>query len=192
VFGNPDHVNTMIGNARRYKALVLDLRGNGGGAIAALRQLVSHCFDREVHVATVQQRHNSERHIAKPKRNGFRGQLIVLVDSRSASAAEVFARIVQLEKRGRVIGDRTAGAVMTARIMPHKVGVVGYFYATSVTIGDVRMSDGASLEKTGVEPDEIVLPSPADLAAGRDPALAQAIATAGGTITPAEAGRLFK
>jgi C-terminal processing protease CtpA/Prc len=54
------------------------------------------------------------------------------------------------------------------------------------------MSDGASLEKTGVDPDEIVLPTPADLAAGRDPALAQAIAAAGGAITPAEAGRLFK
>jgi C-terminal processing protease CtpA/Prc len=192
VFGNPDHVNAMIGNARDYKALILDLRGNGGGAIAALRELVSRCFDHEVHVATVQQRHKRERHVAKAKRNGFRGQLIVLVDSRSASAAEVFARIVQLEKRGRVIGDRTAGAVMTARIMPHQVGVVGFFYATSVTIGDVRMSDGASLEKTGVEPDEIVLPTPADLAAGRDPALAEAIAIAGGAITAAEAGRLFK
>jgi carboxyl-terminal processing protease len=192
VFGNPDHVNRMIGNARGYKALVVDLRGNGGGAIAALRELVSRCFDREVHVATVRQRHKSERYIAKPKRSGFRGQLVVLVDSRSASAAEVFARIVQIEKRGVVIGDRTAGAVMTARIMPHKVGVVDFFYATSVTIGDVRMADGASLEKTGVEPDEIVLPTPADLAAGRDPALARAVAAAGGAITPAEAGRLFK
>jgi C-terminal processing protease CtpA/Prc len=54
------------------------------------------------------------------------------------------------------------------------------------------MSDGASLEKTGVEPDEIVVPSPADLAAGRDPALAQAIAIAGGAMTPADAARLFK
>jgi C-terminal processing protease CtpA/Prc len=54
------------------------------------------------------------------------------------------------------------------------------------------MSDGASLERTGVEPDEIVLPTPADLAAGRDPALAHAITTAGGAITATEAGRLFK
>jgi carboxyl-terminal processing protease len=192
VFGNPEHVNTMIGRARRYKTLVVDLRGNGGGSIAALRELVSHCFDREVHVATVQQRRKSERHLAKPKRNGFRGRLIVLVDSRSASAAEVFARIVQLEKRGLVIGDRTAGAVMTARILPHKVGVAGFFYATSITIGDVRMSDGASLENSGVEPDDQVLPTPADLAAGRDPALAYAIATAGGAISPEEAGRLFR
>jgi carboxyl-terminal processing protease len=133
------------------------------------------------------------REVAKPAKNGFAGTLIVLVDSRSASAAEMFARIVQIERRGTVLGDRTAGAVMTSRIFPHKVGVGAVaFYATSITVGDVRMSDGASLEKAGVEPDEIVLPTPGDLAAGRDPVLAEAIALAGGAITPEEAGRLFK
>ncbi|HMD36667.1 MAG TPA: S41 family peptidase [Vicinamibacterales bacterium] len=192
VFRDADHVDAMIGKARTYETLVLDLRGNGGGAVDALRRLVSRCFDREVHVATVRQREKRERRIAKPARGGFRGRLIVLVDSRSASAAEMFARIVQIEKRGDVIGDRTAGAVMSSRIMPHKVGVAGVFYATSITIGDVRMADGASLEKTGVTPDDLVVPSPADLAAGRDPVLAAAVAMAGGSITPEQAGRLFR
>ena len=54
------------------------------------------------------------------------------------------------------------------------------------------MSDGGSLEKIGVEPDEIVLPTPADLAARRDPLLAHAIELAGGAITPRKPGRLFK
>ena len=83
------------------------------------------------------------------------------------------ARIVQIEKRGTVLGDRTAGAVMTSRIFPHRAGLAAVaFYAASITVGDVRLSDGTSLEKVGVRPDEIVLPSPADLAAGRDPVLA--------------------
>ena len=81
---------------------------------------------------------------------------------------------------------------MTSRIFPHKTSRAGAFYATSITIGDVRMSDGGSLEKQGVEPDETILPTPADLAAGRDPVLAHAIELAGGTLTPDEAGRLFK
>jgi C-terminal processing protease CtpA/Prc len=81
---------------------------------------------------------------------------------------------------------------MRSRLLPHKVGVVGVFYATTITTGDVRMSDGASLEKSGVTPDETVLPSPADLAAGRDPVLAAAIAMAGGSLTPDQAGKLFK
>jgi C-terminal processing protease CtpA/Prc len=192
VFGNPDRVDEMIAKARGYKTLILDLRRNGGGAVTALRELVSRCFDRDILVATVQHRGRSERDTAKPSRDRFAGALIVLVDSQSASAAEMFARIVQIEKRGTVIGDRTAGAVMTSRLYPHTAGLTGVFYAVSITTGDVRMSDGGSLEKNGVEPDEIVLPTPWDLAAGRDPQLAHAIELAGVRMTPEEAGRLFK
>jgi len=191
-FGNPDRVDEMIKKARGYKTLVLDLRANGGGAVVALKELVSRTFGRDIVVATVAHRGKVERQTARPARAGFKGKLIVLVDSQSASAAEMFARIVQLEKRGTVLGDRTAGAVMTSRIFPHQAGSAGVFYATSITIGDVRMSDGGSLEKTGVEPDETILPTPADLAAGRDPVLAHAIELAGGSVTPEEAGRLFK
>ena len=194
MFGNPDAVDEMIAKARGSRTLILDLRGNGGGAVAALRELVSRVFDREIVVAQEKLRDRETREVAKPARTRFSGRLIVLVDSRSASAAEMFARIVQIERRGTVLGDRTSGQVMTSRIFPHQYGVgpaVG-FYAASVTVADVRMSDGASLEKVGVEPDEIVLPSPAYLAASRDPALARAIEIAGGSMTPDQAGRLFK
>jgi C-terminal processing protease CtpA/Prc len=191
VFGNPASVEEMVRKAGGYRSLVLDLRANGGGSVEALRELVSRCFDREILLAHEKRRDKDTREVAKPAKSGFTGRLVVLVDSQSASAAEMFARIVQIEKRGTVLGDRTAGAVMTSRMFPHKIAGVGV-YATSVTIGDVRMSDGASLEKVGVEPDEIVLPTPADLASQRDPTLARAIEIAGGSLTPEQAGRLFK
>ena len=128
----------------------------------------------------------------KPKKEPFTGRLIVLVDSETASAAEMFARIVQLEKRGVVLGDRTAGAVMTARIFSHASGIAEMvFYGAMVTVSDVRMSDGASLEKVGVIPDETALPLPADLQARRDPVLAKALTMAGAPTTPDEAAKLF-
>ena len=195
VFGRPESVDAVIAKARRYDTLVLDLRGNGGGAVTALQELVSRCFDREVVVAIETRRDGRPtREVARPARSAFTGRLIVLVDSRSASASEMFARIVQIEARGTVIGDRTAGAVMRSHLFPHQADLTSAvaFYATSVTVADVRMSDGGSLEKTGVEPDEVVLPRPSDLAAGRDPVLAHAIGLAGGSITPEEAGGLFK
>ena len=154
---------------------------------------MSRTFDREVLVAEEKLRDRQIKVVAKPSRSAFAGRLIVLVDSRSASAAEMFARISQIEKRGIVIGDRTAGAVMTSRIFPHQAGIGALaFYAASVTVGDVRMSDGASLEKIGVEPNEIVLPTPSDLARSRDPVLAHAVELAGGSMSAADAGRLFK
>jgi C-terminal processing protease CtpA/Prc len=66
------------------------------------------------------------------------------------------------------------------------------FSGTSITVGDLRMSDGATLEKVGITPDEIVIPTGADLAAGRDPVLARAIAILGGTMTAEQAGRFYR
>jgi carboxyl-terminal processing protease len=195
VFARPESVDEMMARAASHQALVLDLRGNGGGSVEALRELVSRCFDHDVVVAVETRRDGKGAPtIARPAKNPFDGRLIVLVDSQSASAAEMFARIAQIEKRGLVLGDITAGAVMRSRLISHRADSMSStaFYGTSVTVADVRMSDGGSLEKTGVEPDEIVLPSPADLAAGRDPVLARAVELAGASLTPEEAGRLFK
>jgi len=116
----------------------------------------------------------------------------VLVDSQSSSAAEVFARVVQLEKRGIVIGDRSAGSVMEAKFFNHKMGAqIVVFYGASITESDLIMTDGKSLEHNGVTPDEVVLPSAADLASGRDPVLAYAAGRLGVKLTPEDAGKMF-
>ena len=157
--------------------LVLDLRGNGGGSIRSMVSLLSRLFASDVQVASVQTRSGVDRLVAKARPGAFTGPLAVVVDSETASASEMAARAIQLERRGVVVGDRTAGAVMTSRVFSHTTGISSIaFYADSITVGDVLMRDGGSLEGAGVRPDEVVLPSPEDLSSGRDPALARAIA----------------
>lgn len=65
------------------------------------------------------------------------------------------ARVLQIEKRGVVVGDRTAGAVMQSRLHPHALGLDRTLrFGISITNADVIMTDGKSLEKVGVTPDD--------------------------------------
>jgi C-terminal processing protease CtpA/Prc len=185
-------VEDMIGKARRHQNLIVDLRGNPGGAIDTLKYLVGGMFDKEVKIGDRVGRKESKPEVAKPLHDPFTGKLVVLVDSRSASAAELFARIVQLEKRGTVIGDRSSGSVMEAKHYQEQIGMdTVIFYGASITEWDLIMSDGKSLEHTGVTPDETVLPSAQDLASGRDPVLAHAADILGVKVSPEEAGKAF-
>src|SRR5207253_1910338 len=101
---------------KKRKALILDLRGNGGGAEETLLRLIGNFFDHDIKVGDLKSRKEEKPMVAKTRgAAGFSGKLVVLIDSNSGSAAELFARVVQLEKRGAVIGDLSAGAVMLAR-----------------------------------------------------------------------------
>jgi carboxyl-terminal processing protease len=185
-------IDKDISIARRHKTLILDLRGNSGGYTDTLKSMVGSFFEHDIKIGDRAGKKESKPMIAKHNGNPFTGKLIVLVDSGSASASELLARVVQLEHRGSVIGDRTAGAVMEARYYSEKQGLdTKIFYGFSVTDANLIMSDGKSLEKTGVVPDEVLLPTGADLAAGRDPVLAYAAELAGVKLDPAAAGKLF-
>ena len=175
------------------KALVLDLRGNPGGDVEGLKAMAGVLLGRPADLMTMVTRKGAKSETAKPKGKPFPGTLVVMIDSRSASASEILARLVQLQKRGTVIGDRSAGAVMVSEMFVHAFGLASItFYANSVTVADVLMPDGGRLDGRGVTPDELLLPAQADLAAGRDPVLARAIALAGGTISAEDAGKLLR
>ena len=183
----------LIEKAQKSQTLILDLRGNGGGSEENQQRLIGGFFDREVKIADLKSRKETKPLMAKSRgKNIFTGKLIILIDSDSASSSEMFARIMQIEKRGVVIGDRSAGAVRQATYYPHRIGADLVFnYGIAVTTADVVMADGKGLEGVGVTPDELLVPTPEDLAAGRDPVLARAIALAGLQVTPENAGKIF-
>lgn len=188
-----DGVDELVNKAKNNKALILDLRGNGGGAEETLLRLIGNFCDHDVTVGDIKRRKETKPLIAKTRGGaGFKGQLIILVDSDSASASEVFARVMQLEKRATVLGDHTSGKVMRSRTHVHQMGVdTVVMYAASVTDADVIMSDGKSLEQIGVTPDEISLPTAENLRAREDPVLSRAAALLAVKLDPREAGKLF-
>lgn len=188
-----ERVDDMFNKARKHKALIIDLRGNPGGEERTLLRMIGNVIDHDVKVGDLKRRKEGKAMIAKTRGGHvFDGKISVLVDANSGSAAELFARVMQLEKRARVIGDRTAGAVMRSLVYDHTTGIdTVVFYAASITDADIVMTDGKSLEHVGVTPDELLLPAPADLAAKRDPVLSRAAALAGVPLEPEKAGAMF-
>jgi C-terminal processing protease CtpA/Prc len=188
-----DEIERFVGSARKREALILDLRDNSGGGDESMRGMISNFLDRDVTVGEMIERTKTEPlHISARKKQAFEGKLFVLVNSASASAAEIFARTIQIEKRGTIIGDTTAGAVGRGQIyLLQQNGSSPFLYGMNITTARLRMSDGHDLEGTGVSPDVALVPTPGDVAAGRDPVLAAAAHLAGVEITPEEAGKLF-
>jgi carboxyl-terminal processing protease len=188
-----EEVDRILKSVKRYHSLILDLRGNPGGVVKTLQYLVGGLIDHDVTIAARTGRTKDLKPIVAKKRGSpYQGKLIVLVDSHSASAAELFARVVQLENRGVVLGDLTSGSVMESRFYSMSDGAnTKIFYGASITDADLVMTDGKSLEHVGVMPDERILPTAADLAEGRDPVLSKAAKLAGMELEPTAVGKLF-
>jgi C-terminal processing protease CtpA/Prc len=186
-------VGKMIGKIEKGQSLILDLRGNAGGLLYSLEELIRVFFEKDIVVGkTIGRKGTDEIKIKGAGKDAFTGKLVVLVDGESASAAELFARVVQLEGRALVAGDRSSGQVMISIITTHTQGLDNLIpYGFNVTIADVIMRDGNRLEKVGVVPDELVLPAPDDLLKKRDPGISRAARLLGFTVTPEQAGLIF-
>ena len=191
-------IEKMMKQAARYPKLILDLRGNGGGYVSIEQYLLSYFFDKEIKILDLVTKKKTEARVTKPSSERYyKGEVAVLIDSDSASAAEVTARVLQLEQRAKIYGDVSSGSVMTSITVPF-TKIINEFadYALinvgmSVTIGDVVMRDGSRLENTGVLPDEVLYPSGIALAKKTDPVLAYAAQKAGAKLTPEQAGSLY-
>jgi carboxyl-terminal processing protease len=169
----------LIKPLRNARAVVLDLRGNSGGLeqtmVELLGQFVGHPFEMAQSVS----RGKSESIRVKPLSPHITCPLFILIDSASASASEMFARSMQIHKRGVVVGDRSNGRVNAARFFwQPRVSLEAVEFGTEIAVSKVVMEDGQELETRGVTPDEFCIPTPADLREEKDPCLDRALAMA--------------
>ena len=95
-------VDQAMEKAHKYKTLILDLRGNGGGWVTTITRMLGNLIDHDVKIGDSVSRKEAKPLLAKSRaEKAYKGKLMVLVDSRSASASEVLSRMIQLEKEAR-------------------------------------------------------------------------------------------
>ena len=133
-------------------AIVVDLRGNGGGSLHEAKTLTGLFID---HGPVVQVRSKNNRVdilVDQDTRVVYDGPLAVLVNRLSASASEIFAGAVQDYQRGLVIGSQTFGKGTVQTLLPMNQGQLKLTQAKFYRI------TGESTQHRGIIPD-ITLPS---------------------------------
>lgn len=158
---------------RAAPAVVVDLRQNIGGWFFSLGISLGEFFPRPVQLGTVIWRngHESEQDSWQWSAARYTGRVVLLVDGATASCAEIFADTLHHYHRAVLVGRKTAGAVVVARLYSLPDGG-----RLQIGVEDFLGLDGRRLEGAGVPPDVAVALKLADLRAGLDPDLAAALA----------------
>ncbi len=172
-------INEAIDRMRAYDGLVIDLRGNSGGAASMVMGIAGNFFGEITELGVTQMREGTLRIVAIPRKTDlagervepFSGPVAILIDETTGSASELFAGGVQSVGRAHVFGETSAGAVLPATLTRLPSGDV-----LMHALGDFKTADGTALEGRGVVPDEVVPLTREDLLAGRDPQLEAALA----------------
>lgn len=103
---------------RGARALVLDLRGNGGGLFEEGVKVAGLFLPADAVVASLSGRGGSDTQVYRgPDSRWPSMPLTVLVDGGTASSAEVIAAALREHNRALLVGDRTYGKGMVQRVV---------------------------------------------------------------------------
>ena len=165
-------------------ALVIDLRGNSGGAVLLATEMMNYLVQGEVVLGKKVTRSGQAPSLffgllrlgsmdlkLQGVKAPYLAPVVVLVDSESASSSELFAGSLQSMGRAEIVGETTCGCLL---------GYLGYANvpgggALSYSELDMVPALGKRIEGVGVIPDHAVALSRQDLIDGKDRALERAI-----------------
>jgi carboxyl-terminal processing protease len=100
------------------RSLIIDLRGNPGGLLTSSVE-VADKFIAEGGIVSTRGRSEQENFSYRAHRAGtWRVPLVVLIDSDSASASEIFAGAIKDAGRGKIVGTRSYGKGSVQGIFP--------------------------------------------------------------------------
>lgn len=146
---------------KEIKGLIIDMRGNPGGPPLAAREISGFFLPPKEEFSTFQKKNRPPAVLdvpELPKEYQYAGSLVILVDKKSGSAAELFSGVLQSRHRAVLMGTNTAGQVFLKSM----------FYLTDgsmVLLVTARghKPDGTVFSFDGVVPDEKVDETKIDL-----------------------------
>lgn len=167
--GSREALERAVAFLQDADALIIDLRGNGGGSPEAVQFLISHFMPADTLLMTARApsgKTEQRRSLAVAPGRSLAGRpLYVLVDGVVGSAGEEFAYHVAQFRLGRLVGSTTDGAANHNALYPIAPGFVLSLSVASPT----HPVSGGNWEGTGV-------PADVPAAPGQEEAVAHVLA----------------
>ena len=148
-----DNTNREFDDAMKYmaekgiKKLIIDVRNNPGGYLTSAIYLSDYFVEPGQEIVRVVNRSQASQ-IYRASREKFSGTVVVLVNEGSASASEIFAGSIQLNKSGTIIGSKTYGKGTVQNITPLTNGG-----GIKLTTAEYLLRDEYHVDGNGVTPD---------------------------------------
>ena len=137
-----DAINDLKQNPK-FSAIVLDLRGNGGGLLESAVNVVGNFVPKGTEVIRKSGKNRSDEKIYRTTHSPLLPDmpLAVLIDGASASAAEITAGAIQDLDRGVLLGTRSFGKGLVQNTLP-----LPYDGILKVTVGKYYLPSGRLLQ----------------------------------------------
>lgn len=144
-------VREKLSALRGVKALIIDLRNNGGGDVKASVDVADYLIPGHKTIVTSEGKYSNqgETHMSSEKSEKFNTAcpIIVLINSGTASASEILSGALQDNKRAIIMGEKSFGKGVMQVSAPFGNGYV------NVTSQEYRTPNGNKVNKIGITPD---------------------------------------
>ena len=161
----PSQLREALGGFERssVEGVILDLRNNSGGLVAAGLASADDLLDGQPIVATVARDGLESPQQASPG-SLYSGPMVTLVNGGTASASEILAGALQDDGRSPLLGERTFGKGLIQTLIG-----LGNGSGLAVTVARYATPSGRDIQNQGIEPDQrLAGPEPLDPGGSND------------------------
>lgn len=136
---------------QNIKALILDLRNNGGGLVEEALNIADYFTDKDSKLLiTVDKKEKEE--IRKAKQSKYiKVPVVVLINENTASASEILAGALRDNGIAKIVGTKSYGKGVIQEVLTLQDGT-----GIKITTNEYYTPNKTKINKVGIEPDETV------------------------------------
>jgi carboxyl-terminal processing protease len=145
--GTLQELKEAFGTLQGTTPVILDLRGNPGGALFSAIDAAMLFLDQGKKIVSIKTQKDTRDYQSTPASPSITAPLYLWQDEQTASAAEVFIAALTQNQRAVSIGKKTFGKGVVQQIIPLSDGSALY-----VTTGVLQTPDGTLYHESGLHP----------------------------------------